>query len=253
MIPSLFLILKQDYKDRVDWHCHQNPYFTFILKGTIVEVNRRGSYQCVPGTLLFHNHKNPHYNIKMPGFARGFNIELSCQFFEFYDLTTDNFEGNLKLDNPLIKSLFRRLYIETRLNDNLTAISVYQLLLNAVDLMTKEGYKSRNNKPAWVSKLKAAMHDMPSAELTWNGLASLASIHPVHLSREFPKYFKTTVGDYVRQIKVAQAADLLANEDLSVSTIAYCCGFADQSHFIRTFRLFTGTTPFNYRKLLTRR
>jgi AraC-like DNA-binding protein len=56
--------------------------------------------------------------------------------------------------------------------------------------------------------------------------------HPVHLSREFPKYFDTTLGDYIRATKVQRAVALLPNPGLSLTDISLECGFADQSHFI---------------------
>ncbi|MGB1004752.1 MAG: helix-turn-helix domain-containing protein [Salibacteraceae bacterium] len=42
--------------------------------------------------------------------------------------------------------------------------------------------------------------------------------------------------------------DLLKNTSLSTTEIAYECGFADQSHFIRTFKNLNGFTPKQYQK-----
>ena len=39
---------------------------------------------------------------------------------------------------------------------------------------------------------------------------------------------------------------LVAKKDLSLTSIAYECGYFDQSHFIREFRSFTGFTPSNF-------
>jgi AraC family transcriptional regulator len=78
-------------------------------------------------------------------------------------------------------------------------------------------------------------------------------VHPVHLSRCFPKYFNTTVGDYLKKLRIEQAAGFLTKADVSLTQVSYECGFADQSHFIRSFKQAVGVTPLQYRKIITAR
>ncbi|CAM4408367.1 hypothetical protein [Flavobacterium terrigena] len=40
---------------KVDWHYHENPYFTYLLEGKLFESNKKESYYLEPGNLLFHN------------------------------------------------------------------------------------------------------------------------------------------------------------------------------------------------------
>ncbi len=60
--------------DKVDWHYHENAYFTFILDGKVIEGNKKEVYNCTAGSLLFHNWQDPNYNIKPKGYTRGFHI-----------------------------------------------------------------------------------------------------------------------------------------------------------------------------------
>lgn len=39
---------------------------------------------------------------------------------------------------------------------------------------------------------------------------------------------------------------LVTKEEISLTSVAYDCGYFDQSHFIREFKAFTGSTPSNY-------
>ena len=43
-----------------------------------------------------------------------------------------------------------------------------------------------------------------------------------------------------------KSLELLRLSNSSLTSIAYACGYYDQSHFIKEFRAFTGTTPFKY-------
>jgi AraC-like DNA-binding protein len=71
----------------------------------------------------------------------------------------------------------------------------------------------------------------------------------VHLTlRTFERRFLKEVGigpkDFIQIIKFQQSLEQLANQDYSkLSDIVYANGYSDQSHFIRVFKAFTGTTP----------
>ncbi len=39
----------------------------------------------------------------------------------------------------------------------------------------------------------------------------MAGVHPVHLSREFRKHYRMTIGDYIRKRRIEHASELLSN------------------------------------------
>jgi AraC family transcriptional regulator len=80
--------------------------------------------------------------------------------------------------------------------------------------------------------------------------AQEAGVHPVHLTRAFCKFEKRTPGEYLRQLQLRAACDLLRNPEWPVANIAAECGFADQSHFTRMFRRMAATTPQRFRDAL---
>jgi AraC-like DNA-binding protein len=57
------------------------------------------------------------------------------------------------------------------------------------------------------------------------------------------------LGEYIRKLKIEKSLIFLHKND-SLSEIAFDCGFADQSHFIRCFKENIGITPLKYRKIL---
>ncbi|NJM53248.1 MAG: helix-turn-helix transcriptional regulator [Blastocatellia bacterium] len=78
-------------------------------------------------------------------------------------------------------------------------------------------------------------------------------VHWVHLSRDFPRYFRCNFSEYVRKIRVEKSLNLLRNQQLALTEIALICGFADQSHFIRSFKQFHGITPKKFRQIISTR
>jgi AraC family transcriptional regulator len=64
--------------------------------------------------------------------------------------------------------------------------------------------------------------------------------------------FKASTGitphRYQLNTRIEKAQDLLLTKGESPSMVAVATGFVDQSHFTRTFRRVTGTTPHEWRQ-----
>lgn len=244
-----FLITDTEYThEKVDWHSHQNPYFTYLLEGKLFEANKKETYHLSPGTLLFHNWQDAHYNIKPPEFTRGFHIEMNSKWFEKYDLKSFDFQGSLHLENPFTKELMTKIFFESKVLDNNSQTSIELLLINVFSTIKNQPYKKDSNIPNWVYQLKEILHEQPDICTSLTNLSSILNIHPVHLSREFSTYFKTTMGNYIRRQKINKAILLIINKKLSMTEICYECGFYDQSHFITSFKKVYGYTPLQFSK-----
>jgi AraC family transcriptional regulator len=80
-------------------------------------------------------------------------------------------------------------------------------------------------------------------------IADSVAVHPVHLVRTFRRFYRSTVGEYLRRLRIEFASQQLAGTDTPLADIALASGFADQCHFTRTFKRLTGLTPARYRAL----
>ena len=70
----------------------------------------------------------------------------------------------------------------------------------------------------------------------------------MHLTRTFRIHYGVTVGAYLRNLRLEQAARALADSMSTIADIAAQAGFYDQSHFTRTFKRKFGLTPQEYRR-----
>ncbi len=233
----------------VDWHYHENAYFTFILQGHLIEGNKRETYNCSAGSLLFHNWQETHYNIKPEGDTRGFHIELHHGLFDELDFDISNLQGSFKIENTDVKLLAYKIFEETKFNDDVSAISIQDFLLKLLGNLLRLEKDSQTKKPEWAKRLREILRDEFSVHHSLGGLAKELNIHPVHLSRDFSKYFHCNLGEYIRKSRVEKSLSLMPNKNLSLTQIAFECGFADQSHFLRCFKHLKGIKPSEYRKL----
>ncbi|NIG54700.1 AraC family transcriptional regulator [Chitinophaga sp. Cy-1792] len=229
-----------------DWHFHENPHFSHILNGGSKEMRGKGSGQQRSGSSLYYYPGIPHQNIDyLPG-TRIFNLEFTSEFFTKYNIAIPEeswmFSDNTQWNSHLLITIMAEHYLNDAIGSSL---SVHQLCLDLLSAPAADQELS----PAWTRKVKEAMYDNWSSPLSLADLAVEVALHPVTISRYFPRYFGCTMGEYLRKIKIEKALAMIRAKQQSLTEIAYDCGFADQAHFIKTCKRLTGITPKQYQKL----
>lgn len=79
-------------------------------------------------------------------------------------------------------------------------------------------------------------------------LANAVCYSPRQLSRKMYDLAEMNAEEALLYKKYLHAIHLIHTEPLSLTAIAFQSGFADQSHFIRTFKAYTQLTPGEYRR-----
>lgn len=79
-------------------------------------------------------------------------------------------------------------------------------------------------------------------------VARAAGLSAFHFLRTFANVLGVTPHQYLVRSRLRHAARLLADEDRSVTDVAYDVGFGDLSNFIRTFHRAAGVSPSGFRK-----
>ena len=102
----------------------------------------------------------------------------------------------------------------------------------------------------WLLRTVEKLNDEFTKNPSTSELAAEAGVHPVYLSAVFRRFYQETIAEYVRKLRIAHAARLLPSKEIPLAEIAHSAGFADQSHFTRVFKHFTGMTPGTFRDSL---
>ena len=80
-------------------------------------------------------------------------------------------------------------------------------------------------------------------KITVEELAKLSGYSPSHFTRIFTKVYDTSPIQYVNQIRIMHAKNLLRTGQYTIAQIAQECGFSNVYYFSRCFKQITGTTP----------
>lgn len=79
-------------------------------------------------------------------------------------------------------------------------------------------------------------------------LAANVGMSRVHMHRKLKELTNQSARDFIRNIRLKQAATLLREKNLSISEVAYATGFSNLSHFSNSFREFYGISPTEYKE-----
>ena len=135
------------------------------------------------------------------------------------------------------------LYVETMAN----ALAVHLLRHYTSKKFSVRNYSGGLSK----AKLKQVIdyiNEYLEQNLSLNELAAIVRMSPTYFANLFKQSTGLAPHQYLIQQRIKRAKRLLKTTDLKIIDIALECGFYNQSHFTKHFRILTQTTPNAYRK-----
>ena len=85
--------------------------------------------------------------------------------------------------------------------------------------------------------------------ITLQEMAQVSGMAINRFASSFREFFHQTPIEYLNSYRMERACILLINTALSITEIAYQCGFNDSSYFVKVFKRYKGVTPKKYRSL----
>jgi AraC family transcriptional regulator len=135
------------------------------------------------------------------------------------------------------------LFVET-----LGAAAVAQLVRTHAGVQPTMVRTAGGLSPSRSRKLLEYIETNLHRQLSLRELAGMVEMNVFHLLRMFKVSFGVPPHRYVLERRMRRAKELLRDSELSISEVAFRCGYAEQSSFARAFRRMTGTYPRSYRR-----
>ncbi|MDY3304184.1 MAG: AraC family transcriptional regulator [Clostridia bacterium] len=187
-------------------------------------------------------------------------FEKFCKGSEIIKFITDKSENRVNyivFDMPHQKIIFETA-IDTieilKSNDKNSDMKIFSLMLRIILLCSDFYEKQKYNPidfqmPDIVTGTMMYISENYKDKLSLEKLASRANCSVTYLSRIFKQYVGITIYNYIIATRIGNA-QIMLNEDVSVTEVCFACGFDDCSNFIRTFKKITGKTPLQFQKSL---
>ncbi len=240
------------YYENVNWssHLHDNFELVLLLDGELAVYDEEKIYRLKAGDaiLLFPNHIHSfEKDNKSICYICSFSTDYVPAFMnKIKDKTVMDavFRPNSELFNFLIFQ-FKRKFTLSSLEVKALSYLICSSFLQQVKLLDQ-----KNANSDLLHKILKYILDNYTLDISLKNLANSLGYEEHYVSRCFHKYFPFNFKDYVNQLRINKAKELLQGTNLSITEIATTCGFNSIRNFNRAFLKETGDTPKNYRKNL---
>ena len=227
---------------RLPVHEHGKAYISLVVSGGYAEVSHEGERACSAGTVIWHPRGEAHADHFHATGGLVFDFEIDAAWLgdaaQEFALPHSSRISCGGAPYTLALRLYRALSVDGCAASD-SALELLSLFLSGAD---------ERQPPPWFRRALEF-----AATLTWDDKPSLTSlarevdVHPVHVARSFRRFTGCTFGDYIGQVRLKAAFDLLLVPGRSIADVAHASGFADHAHLCRTFKAATGLTPTQFR------
>jgi signal transduction histidine kinase/DNA-binding response OmpR family regulator len=162
-------------------------------------------------------------------------------------LTEDKIEGLETGANAYLEKPFNKRVLVTQVQNLIRERENYKKRFQSdVDLDTKE-LKISSIDENFIQKVINCIEDhMDDSLLNAEQIAKSIGVSRIQLYRKIKALTSQTVNQFIKSVRLKNAAKLLLESDLTISEIAYESGFSAPSHFATYFKEYFGITASEY-------
>ena len=94
--------------------------------------------------------------------------------------------------------------------------------------------------------MKVINKNISNSDLSVDAIADEVGLSRVHLHRKMKELTGQTPHDFIRNIRLKQAAHLFESRNMNITEVMYACGFNNAASFSTIFKKFYGMSPRDY-------
>lgn len=248
-------------------HQHEEIQLSCIIKGegTLIVGNKINNYKSgdvlVIGSNIPHVFKSDTRNIDesfmislfftKDSFGKDFfHLDDFKELASFFKKAANGFK--VLSNNKKIKEQFLSFQKSTNLERFIGLFEIIRIIKKSktktlTDLVFQKKYSDNQGK-----RMRAIMDFTINnfyKEISLNDISNKASMTQNAFCKYFKQHTNKTYFTFLNELRIENVCKLLVeNNDLSISEIAYHCGFKNLSNFNRKFKEIKNTTPFKYKK-----
>ena len=166
-------------------------------------------------------------------------VNFKCENFNCNEIVVvplENSQAYIK-DFETLKDLF--------LHDK-NHLKIYSAFYELLDKVSSANLRKQH---PLASVIEYIAENIQSPELSNTRLARQSGISEVYLRKLFLAFYNITPKQYILDIRIKKAKQMLINTPFTVTAISEECGFSSVYHFCRAFKNKTGMTPTEYANL----
>jgi AraC family transcriptional regulator len=236
---------------RVPLHSHEHLFLSLLLRGAYREWVGGREVVFRPMTVVFHpEHLQHRDEISVPDTAL-FAVEVTPALLGARARRHRGLQSVQELGGePTAWAMLRLLdSLRREQRDPLECEEpISEILDGLMGASLEASSGAAAGRPRWLGRVEEALRARYREQVSLHELASLAGVHPVHVSRVFRRHHAGgSIRGFVHRLRVLHACRLIEDGE-SLASAAGESGFCDQSHMTRVFLGVTGMTPSRFRR-----
>ncbi len=128
-------------------------------------------------------------------------------------------------------------------------VQLFSFVSRYINRSVKNSQRQSKEFESAVAAMKIIDREFTDNSLSLETISSRVFVSPSTLSRVFKAHCGQLFSEYLRDIRLNRAAELIRETDMRVEKIVTECGFKDVSAFYRNFREAFGMTPQIYKQI----
>jgi AraC family transcriptional regulator len=238
---------------RLPWHEHRHASICFVVSGSYSERVRGRETACATHSIVLKPPMEGHADLFGRSGGTCLLIEIEPDRLQSIAPYSDIAREPSFVRNPRIAGLGRSLYREFAGEDALSPLAIEALILELlVEAARTKQQERTQGQPGWLRQAHELIHDRYREALTLSSVARAVNIHPSRLAVVFKRHYRSSLGEYVRRLRIERASIELATPGAAIAEIGHTLGFFDQAHFSRVFKRYIGLTPTEFRAMCQR-
>jgi AraC-like DNA-binding protein len=253
------------------FHWHEMVEIIYILSGKTVVSSGGITIEALKGDIVIITPNSIHgfYNAVPGTEVSVFQVGLELFDQALIDLRdreqktlvfSNKIHINAKEDNNLHKRLekilmkIRQEYINKEegyrlaIKIKLFKFSLIFLREIPVQIPTRNKIGRRNYRREILERLFLFIHEnADNPKITLEQAADTAALSKFYFTRYFKEWTGQTFHTYLVRLRISRVEEYLINSDLSITDIAFKCGFSSLKTFNRLFKTYIGISPSDYR------
>jgi two-component system, response regulator YesN len=175
------------------------------------------------------------------------SVKFNCQLI--FNRVIDMLQGYYEVfNNYSFSNKYERMMRNTF--DLGTIKQAFEQLIVSIALLLKEKHVYPSDEI--IGNIKKYIQKNYSQEITLEKMSELFFINPSYCSHLFKEKTGENFADYINDVRINKAKDLLLNTDYKVYKIAKMLGYDNDKYFFRIFKKLTGSTPEGFRETFSK-
>lgn len=259
--PRFFSYRRDTSKNMLNPHFHENYELYYLLSGRRRYIIENEIYDIVPGDMILIPKFKAHIIVNTPDMG---NEEFHEQFLlspkekdfpAFFRQCFDTHYYHLPASaRNIILECFHSLRVNQKKNDAFTEYCNHADLIKILSTLARLPLSEKNTKSFSQNDLimqDAALYikENCTSQLTLSSVAEKYNFSKEYFSAIFKSSVNSGFNEYLTQMRITKAIDLLLDTHQSIMDISHQCGFNDSNYFTTVFKRTTGFTPKKFRSM----